>query len=47
VLFYIIGKLLGQKSMIDSIMLNKININKAEESSIMGELVKFKIKCDA
>jgi hypothetical protein len=33
--------------MIDSITLNKINMNKAEESSIVGELVRFKIKYDA
>jgi hypothetical protein len=32
--------------MIDSMILNKINMNKAEESSIVGELVRFKIKCD-
>jgi hypothetical protein len=32
--------------MIDSIILNKININKVEESSIIGELVRFKIKYD-
>jgi hypothetical protein len=32
--------------MIDSMTLNKISMNKAEEPSIVGELVRFTIKCD-